>query len=230
MGSLSTLRLGLSGVLAAVGLDRLVSGMDEFVRSMTELRNLSARTGLPEDVLSRLKYAADQTGVSLEELVRAFEKFQMAKGTGLPGFIEYAAGAKPSEETRKMFGEELAAKFLQAARQDLAGLLRQAPALSAKAIQDVARMGDEMARMGAERDVALAPLTLALVTVQHALATFPKSLSTLVRSMGAAETANLLMTRPGYGREGFVADNAIRQAIVDTAQTNRTIANALTEE
>jgi len=188
---------GFTGIGAGLSAAGLTMAANRMVQNIAEIRNVSRRLGIDPEVMQRLRYVADQTGVSVEEMVKILEKFekQFGTGRGMEAFQtmgrRIAAGEAPPEGLRKALGEESYGKFLQAARQDIQTLMEQAPVLSTALVEETARLADEMTHLSNQLAVTAGPALLETMKFANNLFKAPKEIGQLTESMGAVKGAGL---------------------------------------
>jgi len=230
-GSLRGLGFGVGGLLGGLGLSRISAAVGEFTDQMTKYRNIAARTGIDESIVAKLDYAAKQTGISIDQMIKAFEKFQLqGPGGGFEGFAAFG------EELRKMppehalakakpiLGEELAGQFLQAVNQNLPQLLKQAPQFDTQMVQEMAAMDDEMTRLRAETASKLAPFMQILTRSMHGLVNLPGNLLRMFERQGSAGKMSAAY------QSAIANDIELRQAVLSTARATEETVRALTRE
>lgn len=150
--------LGTTGIGAA-----LVGAVRQFANVGSELHDMSARTGLAADNLSELKYAAEQTGTSLETVEKAI-RFMQKQGLDASKFdqiLKAVAGIADESEraaaAMKIFGKGGTALLPMA--KELAALRSQARTLGVSMSPEQAALADELGDSFGRFKAALMGLT-----------------------------------------------------------------------
>lgn len=104
-------RLSTATALGAGALTGLFVAVEKSASAGDRIAKFSRRVGLSVDSLQALRYAADQTGVGMEEADKAFEKFgrsvsEAAAGTGEAGKLFSALGIPLKDSTGRLRKQE----------------------------------------------------------------------------------------------------------------------------
>jgi len=81
----NTLKTGLAGIGAVVGLDALLGQINAVIGAVGELQDRAGRVGLPVEELQRFEHAALLSGVSAEQLENALGKLNVAMAEAMRG-------------------------------------------------------------------------------------------------------------------------------------------------
>lgn len=196
--------------MAGLGSIGVVAGIVGMVKSFSnvgsELHDMSLRTGVATDNLSELKFAAEQTGTTLEAVEKAL-RFMAKQGIDVKQFdkvlkavSEIADESERAAAAQKIFGRGGTA--LLAMAKELPELRAQARMLGVSMSPERAALADDLGDAGGRLKAALSGLTMqlgaamapALIGVLNAATVAAAGLGHFTATLGAA--ANQIKATP----------------------------------
>jgi len=243
----------LPGFAAAGGVSALFSSIQKFTETAERFRNLNRQTNLSTDTLQRFDFVAKQTGLTLQEIINSYERLQVAQRDAQRGTTTYidafrdlgiqvwelqrmgpeelftrvsAALARSGDATaisRALLGRA-GGRYLSAVRQNIPGLMAQAPVISAGAIERAATISDELTTIRQQLASDLAPTLLSILEAVRSAAQGIEALRQGAEDVGSA--SELAKRLPGGW---LTAGAAAAGDPVATRAVNRTIQEGFSE-
>lgn len=194
------------------------SGMDlaaiSFAEAGAELERMSERTGIAVETLSALKFAADQSGVEMEQLEIGIKKMQKALDSGNPALARLGLNAgvlkkESPEDALAKIGEKLSAIPNPTKRAALAlEIFGRSGTGMLPMLKDLAGSLDDARRSGA---VMSSVDTKAALELEKALARLRAQIKALWIAIGSAFAPALLDFVQMVGRAISTAINWVKE-------------------
>jgi hypothetical protein len=194
--SVRTIGTAMAGI-GAGGLAGILGAAKVFADAGSEIHDMSQRTGLAADNLSELKFAAEQTGASFEDVEKAI-RFMQKQGIDASKFDEIAAAIASIEDPTKRAA--LAMKVWGRNGTALLGMAGDLPGLRGQARSLGASISSEQAKQADELGDAFSALKAAIkgITMQIGAAVAPALTKIIeVFTMAAAAVGRFIKAHPG---------------------------------